>query len=198
VHTGWSTSGSEGEYYGFYEISDTAPAGSAAFVQATVIDPATGRLSVYNPLVIDNGTRPALTPIVPAMPAHAVVGIWFGFNGDTLTLRDNHGSVRTGACVNGTPKSAFTQFAYCNAPAFFRSANAAIKVGKLAVPAVGGGRDGNTCPTTRDFTVVDQDQSDNVTSSYLIQGSTAAQNTTVAANVSLVPRSRSTAATTYC
>src|SRR5579883_1814988 len=53
----------------------------AAFVQAAVIDPATGQISVYNPLVIDKGTKPAVAPVVPKLPAHAVVGIWFGFNG---------------------------------------------------------------------------------------------------------------------
>lgn len=162
-----------------------ADAAQAAFVQASVVDPATGKVSVYNPLVIDQGTRPAVAPVVPALPANAVVGVWFGFNGDTLTLVDSGGSLRAGACVNGAGASLFTQFAYCNAPAFFQSANAAIKAGKLAVPALGKGKDGNICPTTRDFTVVDQDQSDNVTSSYLIQGNTAAQNT--AANRGRLP-----------
>ena len=34
-----------------------------AFVQATILDPATGRLSVYNPLVITKGTTPAVTAL---------------------------------------------------------------------------------------------------------------------------------------
>ena len=152
-----------------------ADAAQAAFVQATVVDPATGKVSVYNPLVIDQGTRPAVAPVVPALPRNAVVGIWFGFNGDNLTLRDSGGSLRAGACVNGLAGSIFTQFAYCNAPAFFTAANTAIKAGRLRVPPPGRGRDGNPCPTTRDFTVVDQDQSDNVTSAYLIQGNAVAQ-----------------------
>src|SRR5213595_1914976 len=37
----------------------------AAFVQGAVINPATGQISIYNPLVIDQGTRPAAAPIVP-------------------------------------------------------------------------------------------------------------------------------------
>ena len=72
----------------------------------------------------------------------------------------------------------FGQFAYCNAPAFFTAANAAVKAGKLAVPALGTARDGKVCPTTRDFSVVDMDQSDNVTAAYLVlKNGTLAQNT---------------------
>ncbi|WP_063775264.1 hypothetical protein [Streptacidiphilus anmyonensis] len=138
----------------------------SAFVQATVVDPATGALFVYNPLVVDRGTRPARPPVVPKLPAHAVVGLWFGFNGDNLTLRGNTAS---GHCVNGTPGSIFGQFAYCNAPAFFTAANRARQAGRLRVPRLGVGRDGAPCPTTRDFGIVDQDQSDNVTTAYLAE-----------------------------
>jgi hypothetical protein len=60
--------------------------GTQAFVQATIIDPATGQLSVYEPLVVTQGRSPAVAPVVPAMPADAVVTIDFGFNGDNLTL----------------------------------------------------------------------------------------------------------------
>jgi hypothetical protein len=38
-------------------------------------------LSVYRPLVIDRGTQPAAPPVIPALPAGAVVGVWFGFTG---------------------------------------------------------------------------------------------------------------------
>ena len=56
-----------------------------AFVQATILDPATGALSVYEPLVITQGTQPAAAPVVPTLPAGAVVTIDFGFNGTNLT-----------------------------------------------------------------------------------------------------------------
>ena len=52
-----------------------------AFVQATILNPATGQLSVYEPLVITQGTQPAATPVVPRLPRHAVVTIDFGFDG---------------------------------------------------------------------------------------------------------------------
>jgi hypothetical protein len=147
-----------------------ANANQSAFVEATVIDPATGALSVYRPLVTDKGTPPARTPVVPTLPANAIVGIWFGFNGTNLTLQNNNGSLGQGNCVNGLQGSLFGQFAYCNAPAFFTAANQAIGAGQLAVPALGTAKDGKPCPTTRDFGLIDQDQSDNVITTYLVLG----------------------------
>ncbi|HLY25861.1 MAG TPA: hypothetical protein VKQ72_05945 [Aggregatilineales bacterium] len=142
--------------------------GQAAFVQGAVIDPATGQISIYNPLVIDQGTQPAAAPVVPKLPANGIVALWFGFNGNNLTLRGTHGSLRQGNCVNGVNGSIFTQFAYCNAPAFFRAANSAIQAGLLQPPALGTANDGQACPSVRDFGVVDMDQSDNVITSYLV------------------------------
>src|SRR5579872_60544 len=150
----------------------------AAFVQGAVIDPATGAVSIYNPLVIDQGTKPAAAPVVPTLPKGAIVALWFGSNGNTLTLQDNNGSLRQGRCVNGVGGSIFGQFSYCNAPAFFQAANSAIAAGKLVVPSLGKAKDGLPCPTTRDFSIVDQDQSDNVTTTYLVTGAgQTAQNT---------------------
>ncbi len=146
-------------------------AAQAAFVQGAVIDPATGQISIYNPLVIDQGTQPAATPVLPQLPAGGVVALWFGSNGNNLTLQDTNGSLQQGRCVNGVNGSIFGQFSYCNAPAFFRAANQAIGAGRLVPPALGMGQDGLTCPTTRDFSIVDQDQSDNVTTTYLITAS---------------------------
>src|SRR5579863_4437921 len=143
-------------------------ASQAAFVQAAVFNPATNRISIYDPLVIDDGTQPAVAPVVPQFPANAVVAIWFGFNGNNLTLQSHHNSLQDGNCVNGLQGSIFGQVSYCNAPAFFQAANQAIQAGKLIVPPLGKAKDGLTCPTVRDFSVVDQDQSDNVTSSYLV------------------------------
>src|SRR5256886_15369264 len=146
-----------------------ANADQAAFVEAAILDPATGKVGVYRPLVTDVDRRPAAPPVAPVLPTGAVVGIWFGSNGDTLTLRgQTPTALAAGTCVNGLGRSLFGQFAYCDAVAFFRAANAAITAGKLVVPAAQTGRDGLPCPTVRDFGVVDQDQSDNVVSSYLV------------------------------
>src|SRR5207244_12586714 len=60
---------------------------------------------------------------------------------------------------------------YCNAPAFFLAANQAILANKLTVPPLGRAKDGMTCPSVRDFSVVDMDQSDNVTTTYLVTAS---------------------------
>ncbi|HEY2088705.1 MAG TPA: hypothetical protein VGH54_22120 [Mycobacterium sp.] len=136
----------------------------SAFVEATILDPATGQVTIYRPLVIDRGTRPAIQTVVPTVPAGAVVGLWFGFQGNTLTLAHGYG------CVNGLFGSPFGQFAYCNAPAFFKAAHAAVAAGLLQVPPLGTGNDGLPCPSTRDFSVVDQDQSDNVLTRYVALG----------------------------
>ncbi|MBE3566008.1 MAG: hypothetical protein IMW90_09800 [Thermogemmatispora sp.] len=140
----------------------------AAFVQGAILDPRTGQISIYNPLVVDQGTQPAVQPTPPKLPQGAVVALWFGFNGNNLTLVDNNGSLRQGRCVNGVNGSIFSQFAYCNAPAFFAAANYAIRSGRLKVPPIGTAKDGQPCPTTRDFSLVDQDQSDNVVTEYLV------------------------------
>ncbi|MEU6775715.1 hypothetical protein [Streptomyces sp. NPDC046759] len=140
----------------------------SAFVEAAILTP-NGKLTVYNPLVIDKGTRPAARTVRPSVPRGSTVGIWFGFNNATLTLRKSGRSngLTQGRCVNGLRGSVFGQFAYCNAPAFFRAAGAQIAKGHLRIPALGTARDGLPCPTTRDFSVVDQDGSDNVVTHYL-------------------------------
>jgi hypothetical protein len=157
----------------------------AAFVQAAVFNPATNTISVYNPLVIDQGTQPAAAPVVPQIPQGAIVGIWFGFNGNNLTLQATNNSLQAGNCVNGIPGSNFGQFAYCNAPAFFQAANQAIQAGTLVPPPLGIARDGSPCPTVRDFSVVDQDQSDNVTTTYLVTANGQTAQNTVANRAAL-------------
>jgi hypothetical protein len=145
-----------------------------AFVQATILDPATGKLSVYEPLVITQGTRPAATPVVPTLPAGAVVTIDFGFNGTNLT---QVGATRTalfqGRCVNGLRGSIFGQVSFCNGTQFFQAAQRAEAAGTLTVPATGTAMKaaGVACPTTRNFNMIDQDQSDNVTTQYLLTAS---------------------------
>ena len=73
-----------------------------------------------------------------------------------------------GEDINGQ-FSSFTQVGACNAPAFFAAANTAIRAGKLTVPRPGIARDGQRCLTTRSFALIDQDQSDNVTTEYLAE-----------------------------
>ncbi len=151
--------------------------GSAVFVQGTIFDPATKALTTYSPLVIDQGTVPAIVPVPPILPAHAIVGIWGGSNGDRTTLVD-----APEQCVNGRDGRVFGQVFFCNAHAFFTSVSAA----GVVPPHLGTGADGQTCPTVRSFRIVDQDQSDNVQTTYLAtpDGRTA-QNT--AANRVLLP-----------
>jgi hypothetical protein len=92
----------------------------------------------------------------------------FGFNGGNLLLTGTGNSLQQGNCVNGLGESLFSQVAYCNSPAFYQAANRAIARGLLKIPALGTGNDGQPCPTVRDFAVVDQDQSDNVVTTYLM------------------------------
>jgi hypothetical protein len=148
----------------------------SAFVEAAVFNPANSQISIYHPLVIDSGTKAAVAPVVPALPANAIVALWIGFNGDNLTLASSDpNNLSNAKCVNGLPGSIFTQVSYCNAPAFFSAANNAAINGTLQVPALATAKDGQVCPTVRSFSVVDQDQSDNVDTKYLVtsKGTTA-------------------------
>jgi hypothetical protein len=148
---------------------DEATSNTAVFVQAAVLDPATAQISIYDPLVINQGTQPAVAPVVPQIPADAVVGIWFGSNGTNLQLRGaGTTTLRASQCVDGLRQSVFGQVAYCHATAFFSAANRLIGEQKLIPPPLGNAADGMTCPSVRDFSLVDQDPSDNVTTSYLI------------------------------
>jgi hypothetical protein len=181
-----------------YQLTATNPAqgdchetnsASSAFVQAAIFDPASGQISIYNPLVIDAGSVPApgAAPIVPSLPNNAIVALWFGFNGNNLVQQGaTPGVLEASACVNGLPNNVFGQFSYCNAPAFFKAANKAIRNGQLRVPRLGFAKDGHVCPSVRDFFVVDQDQSDNLPLTYLISASgLLAQNTV--ANTQALP-----------
>jgi hypothetical protein len=148
-----------------------AVADQSAFVEAAIFDPATHALSIYHPLVVDRRDRPAVAPVPVSLPAGAVVGVWFGFNGDTLTLAGPGAS----ACVNGLPGSPFGQFAYCNAAALFSAATADTTF-QASIPQLGTSpKDHLPCPTSRDFSVVDQDQSDNLATVYRVVDGRMAQ-----------------------
>ena len=151
----------------------------SAFVEAAVFDPATSQISIYHPLVIDTGTKPAIAPVVPTLPANAIVGLWIGFNGDNLTLTAADPSTLGNAkCTNGLPGSIFTQISFCNAPAFFSAADNAAINGNMKVPALATSKDGQVCPTIRSFSIIDQDQSDNTDTLYLATSTgTTAQKT---------------------
>ena len=143
-----------------------------AFVQATILNPRTGQLSVYEPLVVTAGTKPAVAPVVPALPRGAVVTVDYGFNGTNLTqVGATRRALREGNCTDGLGSSIFGQVSFCNGNQFFQAAFQAERQGRLKVPSVGTSPDtGQACPTTRSFQIVDQDQSDNVTSTYLLTG----------------------------
>jgi hypothetical protein len=139
-----------------------------AFVEATILSP-NGQLSVYSPLVVTAGTQPAVAPAAPTIAAGSVVEISVGFNGTNLYLTGAGAS--EGKCVDALGQSVIGQVSACNSVAFYRAANADIANGTLTIPAAGTATDGQACQTTRDFALIDQDQSDNVVSQYLMTAS---------------------------
>jgi hypothetical protein len=145
-----------------------------AFVEATILAP-NGQLSVYNPLVVTAGTQPAAAPVAPTIAAGSVVEISIGFNGTNLFLTG--AGAAAGNCVDALGQSVFGQVSACNAVAFYQAAATQIANGTLKIPAAGTATDGQACETTRAFPLIDQDQSDNVVSQYLITaGGQTAQN----------------------
>jgi hypothetical protein len=190
------------------QMSNAAKLG--AFVQATILDPATGTLSVYDPLVVTRGTRPAVRPSVPNIPADAVVTIDFGFNGrDLAQVGATTGALRQGNCVNGQGGTDFGPVSFCNGISFFSAVQKDEREGRLKVPSPGtsgkispsGGASGTgrVCPVTRNFEVADQSSADNVTTDYLLNpltGQTAQDTTSNAGNIAgatlLRPRSDNT------
>ncbi len=161
-----------------YQLMATNPAdgpcneanpNQTAFVQGVIYDTATGQFSVYNPLVIDAGTAPLVMPTAPTLPVTAVVSLWTGFNGVNLTLQGAQANtLQAAGCVNGVAGSIFGQFSYCGAVNFFQKVQQGIANGQVKPPALGMASDGKPCPSTRDFGLIDQDQSDNVTTKYLL------------------------------
>jgi hypothetical protein len=149
------------------------------FVDATILSPA-GRLEVYDPLVINQGTAPAVAPAPPTIAAGSQVILSVGFNGNGLALVGP--GVRQGNCIDAFGNSLINQTPQCNAASFYRLANAEIARGTLTIPATGTGQDGQACPTTRDFSLIDQDQSDNAVAHYLFDPVTGQSAQDTAAN----------------
>ena len=171
-----------------------------AFVQATILNPATGKLYVYDPLVITKGTTPAVAPVVPTLPSGAIVTIDFGFNGtDLFQVGATANALRNGNCVNGTSGSIFGQVSFCNGINFFNAAFRDESEGKLVVPSEGTSSkivasagtlgSGQNCPETRNFDMVDQDPSDNVTTFYLLDPATGQTAQDTASNTANIPDS---------
>jgi hypothetical protein len=169
-----------------------------AFVQATILNPKTGALYVYNPLVITAGTTPAVKPVVPKLPKGAIVTIDFGFNGTRLLqVGATPDALQQGNCTDGMPGSPFGQVSFCNGANFFNTAFRLERSGRLTVPAAGMSKSmvpsagalgtGRECPTVRNFDMVDQDPSDNVTTKYLLDPATGQTAQDNAANAARMP-----------
>lgn len=155
-----------------------------AFAEAAVIDSG-GQISIYHPLIIDEGKTPQADPVFPVLGPGSQIALFFGFNGNTLTLVDSNGEgtntspiLKDLQCVNGLPGTqgdVFGQVSWCNTEPFWNAVNAAVANGQLNVPSLGTDSLGNQCPSTRSFEIIDQDQSDNLPTKYLLlpDGSTA-------------------------
>jgi hypothetical protein len=149
------------------------------FIDATILAP-NGQLQVYNPLVINQGTTPAVAPTPPTIAAGSQVILSVGYNGNALALVGR--GARQGNCIDAFGNSLINQTPQCNAVNFYRMANAEIRRGTLKIPAAGTGKDGQACQTTRDFALIDQDQSDNAVASYLFDPATGQTAQATAAN----------------
>ena len=149
------------------------------FIDATILAP-DGQIQVYNPLVINQGTTPAVAPVAPTIAAGSQVILSLGFNGNALALVG--AGAQQGNCIDAFGNSLINQTPQCNAANFYRLANAEIARGTLTVPPAGTGQDGQACQTTRDFALIDQDQSDNAVASYLFDPATGQSAQATAAN----------------
>src|SRR6201996_2921333 len=178
----------------------TNAANLGAFVQATILNPATGKLYVYDPLVITQGTTPAVAPAVPTLPAHAVVTIDFGFNGTDLTqVGATANALTEGNCVNGQGGTDFGQVSFCNGTTFFNAAHQAERQGRLRVPSEGtsgkivatGGRlgTGRDCPVKQNIENIVQDPTENVTTEYLLNPATGQTAQDTSSNAGNIPGS---------
>jgi hypothetical protein len=148
-------------------------AGLGGVIRATILDPATGALSVYDPPVITRGNKPAVRPAVPRLPRNAIVTIDFGSNGTKLTpVGATPGALAQGHCVSRPgPTSS------CNGTAFFQAALTLMRQGRLPVPSEGtsatmvatGGRlgTGRNCPNVRNFEVAGPDEAGSLVDDFI-------------------------------
>jgi len=148
-----------------------------AFVEATIVSP-TGAVTVYNPLVITAGTTAAVTPTAPTIARGSAVIIDVGFNGTNLALTGQ--GARQGNCVDALGESLIGQVSGCNTVNFYKQVDAMVANGTLTIPPAGTSLDGQACLVTRNFATVDQDQSDNVDSAYLLNASGTTEQDTAA------------------
>jgi len=149
------------------------------FIDATILAP-NGQLQVYNPLVITEGTQPETAPTPPTIARGSQVILSVGYNGNALALVGR--GARQGNCIDALGNSLINQTPQCNAAGFYRMANREIARGTLKIPAAGTGKDGQACQTTRDFALIDQDQSDNAVATYLFNPATGQTAQATAAN----------------
>ena len=163
-----------------WENGDT----EGVFIDATILSP-DGQLTVYNPLVITQGTTPEVAPAPPAIAPGSQVILSVGYNGNALAVVGP--GVRQGNCIDALGNSLINQTPQCNAASFYRMANFEIARGILKIPAIGTGKDGQACQTTRDFALIDQDQSDNAVAHYLFNPDTGQTTQATAANQASLP-----------
>ena len=140
----------------------------ASFVEATIFHTDTNTFSIYNPLVLDKGTNPFIPITTAYIKSTDMVVIHFGTNSNSLELISsslNFNTLGMGNCITKVNNSIFGQFSYCNAENFFKTVNA--KINFINIPPLGVTVYREKCPSVRSFTV-DQDQSDNVLTSYIL------------------------------
>ena len=81
--------GREYKAYGFNKLR-------AVFVEAAIINPKTGNMRLYSPLVLNDDDPIAAAPVVvPTLSPDDVVGLWFGGNGGSTNLVNAPGTNST-------------------------------------------------------------------------------------------------------
>jgi hypothetical protein len=126
-----------------------------------------------------------VAPAPPTIAPGSQVILSVGYNGNALALVGP--GARQGNCIDAFGNSIINQTPQCNAASFYRMANFELARGILQIPAIGTGKDGQACQTTRDFALIDQDQSDNAVAHYLFNPDTGQTSQATAANQASLP-----------